>query len=809
MRKNKTLRFLFVLIANLLLFNNITIAMPVDSTTARKVATNFYNWKSGRSVDYNHAQLVYTQQIPSQGAVMQTSPATALYVFDFGGHFVMTSADTRVTPVLAYSTESGFDADGIAESIGWFLDEYVQEIEFITRTMSDSECEETASAWNRLVSGEMSTMATATNIVGPLISTTWNQSSPYNSFCPADPNGHGGHAYAGCVACAMAQLIRHWEYPSTGIGSHSYEANFASQGYGDYGTQSVNFSTANYNYSLMPLTLNGASQAQINEVAKLMYHCGVSVEMMYGPYGSGASDYAAVAALQNHFGFEGAELKTRGNDAASWIAMIKNELNNLRPVYYSGQGTGGHAFICDGYDGEGLFHFNWGWRGDLDGWYALAECNPYATGEGDGNGWDGFSIDQMAMINLFPDEEPSDVRLTVDALECKKDTLTRDGIGEDFLVPVDVTVFNQTAGQRTYDIGLALYADGDQRDTTWKVASGVAIQPNYGVMFSKLLAIGEGVGEGQFILRFVCRQAGTEPWLWGYNGDIYLMLNVKGDTLTVEKPVTRLAVKGIRFEGSRQPGTLATMQVKLSNEGRRMYDELYLFVNNRHTTGVGLFVDAGETREVPLHFQVPEDPVVLKLYTGIVKTGDNSYKPGGLLLWDGTVSDTSREPNLWVNNIVIDRRTYYQEKTAIVGTAFSQTATLTNNDSEPFDGDVLAYLYKNSDEGDWFNFERYQVQHVTIAPGAAADIPFSFTGLTVGLRYLTNLHVNSPTGMKLLVPSQTYAYRILGNIPHTAVEALEANPAGKPLYYDMQGRPIGQPRTKGLYITKGRKLLAK
>ena len=353
-------RFLLSIVLVASAFLQPLVSAPVDTAVARKAATHFYNWRTGRSVAENYAQLVYTRQTAPQGADLQTAPANAFYVFNFGNHFVMTSADTRVTPVLAYSTESGFDADGIAESIGWFLDEYVQEIEFITRTMSDSECEETVSAWNRLVSGEMSTMATATNIVGPLISTTWNQSSPYNSFCPSDPNGHGGHAFAGCVACAMAQLIRHWEYPSTGIGSHSYEANFAYLGYGDYGTQSVNFSTGNYNYSLMPLTLNSASQAQINEVAKLMYHCGVSVEMMYGPYGSGASDYAAVAALQNHFGFEGAELKTRGNDAASWTAMIKNELNNLRPVYYSGQGTGGHAFICDGYDDQNLFHFNWG-----------------------------------------------------------------------------------------------------------------------------------------------------------------------------------------------------------------------------------------------------------------------------------------------------------------------------------------------------------------------------------------------------------------------------------------------------------------
>ena len=393
MENKHILRLSLWLLTILFAFVQPLSSTPVDSLTARKAATHFYNWKTGRSVEETSAQLVYTQQTIPHGTTLQTPPVTAFYVFDFGGQFVMVSADTRVIPVLAYSTESGFITDNISEKIGWFLDDYAREIDVIIRTLSDSECEETASAWNRLVSGEMSTMATATNIVGPLISTTWNQSSPYNSFCPSDPNGHGGHAFAGCVACAMAQLIRHWEYPSTGIGSHSYESNFSylGLGYGDYGTQSVNFSTANYNYSLMPLTLNGASQAQINEVAKLMYHCGVSVEMMYGPYGSGASDYAAVAALQNHFGFEGAELKTRGNDAASWTAMIKNELNNLRPVYYSGQGTGGHAFICDGYDDQNLFHFNWGWGGLYDGFFTLSNLNP---------GNDNFSTNQIAIIGI-------------------------------------------------------------------------------------------------------------------------------------------------------------------------------------------------------------------------------------------------------------------------------------------------------------------------------------------------------------------------------------------------------------------------
>ena len=282
MRNGLPYRLLFLLVASIFVLVQPLASMPVDTAAARKAATHFYNWRTGRSVPEDFAQLSYIQQTNPQGQGMQAAPVNALYVFNFGNHFVMMSADTRVIPVLAYSTESGFNADGLPGSLDWFLDEYVREIESILRSISDFESETTMNEWNHWLSGEVPMMATAAN-VGPLLQTLWDQNSPYNSLCPEDPNGPGGHTYAGCVACALAQIIRYWQYPSSGIGSHTYTANYSSYSsyYGDYGTQSVDFSATTYDYSLMPLSLNsGSTSAQINEVAKLMYHCGVAVEMM-------------------------------------------------------------------------------------------------------------------------------------------------------------------------------------------------------------------------------------------------------------------------------------------------------------------------------------------------------------------------------------------------------------------------------------------------------------------------------------------------------------------------------------------------
>ncbi|MBQ3733777.1 MAG: C10 family peptidase, partial [Bacteroidales bacterium] len=386
MKNKRLLRLFYILYISILAINNSLSASPVDSTMARKAATHFYNWRMGRSVSPEQAQLTYVEQIPSQQSAggLQTEQVNAFYVFDFGGQFVMVSADTRVLPILAYSTETGFSGDDVPETLGWFLDMYTQQIAYAIQHLSDADCEENVNAWNQWLSNEMPVMATAAT-VGPLVQTSWSQSYPYNAQCPEDPSGSGGHVVTGCVATAMAQIIRYWQYPTQGIGSHSYS--------GDYGVQSVDFSAATYDYSLMPLSLSPSSpEAQINEVAKLMYHCGVSVDMIYGTNGSGASTHNAAYALNTYFGYSGVIEKYRSSYTdENWIALLKGELNNLRPILYSGSGTGGHAFVCDGYDNSNSFHFNWGWGGYYDGYYTLSSLTP---------GGNNFSSGQQAVIGI-------------------------------------------------------------------------------------------------------------------------------------------------------------------------------------------------------------------------------------------------------------------------------------------------------------------------------------------------------------------------------------------------------------------------
>lgn len=206
---------------------------------------------------------------------------------------------------------------------------------------------------------------------------------------------------AGCVATAMAQVMKYWNWPDTGVGQHGYDSYI-------YGELSANFGATAYDWANMPTTLTSSSSAvQVNAVATLMYHCGVAVEMGYGVEGSGIGGGimynnsfdapSPVNALRTYFKYSPASTNVRRTDFTSdeWAALIKNEIDHRRPVLYSGIGLlAGHEFVCDGYDTTGYFHFNWGWSGAADGYFTFSSLNP--------SGMD-FSNSQSAVIGIEPD----------------------------------------------------------------------------------------------------------------------------------------------------------------------------------------------------------------------------------------------------------------------------------------------------------------------------------------------------------------------------------------------------------------------
>ncbi|HWB63079.1 MAG TPA: C10 family peptidase, partial [Chitinophagales bacterium] len=307
------------------------------------------------------------------------------------------------TPVLAYSLESWFNAN--ASNVGvsdWMKHASASIYHAIQNNITATSHIQTL--WNDYTEGVNPISARAAAAVGPLLTTAWNQEPYYNALCPVD-GSTSAQTVTGCVATAMAQIMKYWSYPAKGTGSYSY--NDAPPLYSNnFGTQSANFGTTYYLWNNMPNAIYNTN----NSVDTLMYQCGVSVAMDYGTDvqgGSGAyvlqsevgngnpcSQYAYV----NYFSYDGTTIqgvrKSQYTDA-NWLALMEGEINAGRVIQYEGDDPtqGGHTWVCDGYDINDLLHMNWGWGGADNGYFSTSNLN--ADGAN-------FSQNEAALIGIQP-----------------------------------------------------------------------------------------------------------------------------------------------------------------------------------------------------------------------------------------------------------------------------------------------------------------------------------------------------------------------------------------------------------------------
>ena len=306
------------------------------------------------------------------------------YIYNVGKQgFVIISGNIVLPPVLAWSNQGNFpNLENAPENFVSWIRHYDEMIEYAVANNIAPE-DRIQRLWDEAAQGVFGTRNTQT--VDPLTTTRWNQDCYYNEYCPATSGGWWwggpcGHCYAGCVATAMAQVMKYWNYPETGFGSHSYT-------HSEYGPQSANFAATTYRWDEMPNDVWDYNDA----VATLLYHCGVSVNMNYSASGSGAMSQDVETAMRSYFGYCGAKYRQKSSyQDEAWTAMLKTELDLLHPIYYSGaNGDSGHAFVCDGYDSNDLFHFNFGWSGSGDAFYSTYDVN-------------GFNEGQAVVTNLFP-----------------------------------------------------------------------------------------------------------------------------------------------------------------------------------------------------------------------------------------------------------------------------------------------------------------------------------------------------------------------------------------------------------------------
>ncbi|MCR6504946.1 C10 family peptidase [Bacteroides muris (ex Fokt et al. 2023)] len=270
--------------------------------------------------------------------------------------WVVVSGDDVVSPIIAYSCTGHLDCKRIPENMMFMLDSYVAEVNRIATKVTEMHPQWRSYSWlqTRSSGGE----------IEPLIKVNWNQSAPYNIYCP----GRGGeHAVVGCVAVAMGQAMSVHRYPSRPQGSVSYTAS-------NYGGLSIDFDAERaYNWDEIV-----AGSNNYDEVARLLFHTGMSVRMDYGVDGSGipSTDVNRISnALKNHFSYpEGVRYIWRDRYTDDWEQLLINELNAGRALVYNAidsKNSSGHSFNIDGYDGEGHFHVNWGWGGYGNGNFSI------------------------------------------------------------------------------------------------------------------------------------------------------------------------------------------------------------------------------------------------------------------------------------------------------------------------------------------------------------------------------------------------------------------------------------------------------
>ncbi len=337
--------------------------------------------------------------------------------------FVLLAADDCSRPLLGYSLDEGFVTDSIPRHVMAWIDGYQRVIASLCEA-GLSPAPEVAGEWQRLLSDTVRFKATG-RPVGPLLTSRWDQGVGYNDSCPYDSGAHA-NCLTGCVATAGAQVMYYWKHPALGRGSHTHHTE-------KYGDLTVHFDSTHYDWEHMgSIAGSTASMSRRRAVAQLIYHYGVAVDMSYTPGGSGANSNplgnvkraSSETALKEYFRYNPGLFTAykEGFSDAAWEAMIDEELDAQRPIIYDGYGpSGGHAFVLDGRDEQGLYHFNWGWGGTGNGFFTLDSLSPLADAS--------FSNLNAAIFRIYPIEiESPTVTMNMESADPSRGTVSGSGV---------------------------------------------------------------------------------------------------------------------------------------------------------------------------------------------------------------------------------------------------------------------------------------------------------------------------------------------------------------------------------------------
>lgn len=609
------------------------------------------------------------QKIGSQNGVTRNLVYTAktlsgnpaLYVFENSGKggYMLLSADDSAAPILGYSDTGSFDIKSMPDQMKWWIEEYGRQIEY-------------ARAKN-LPGYATQTRAEDREAVAPLLETKWNQTAPYNDMTPVIDDVH---APTGCVATAVAQVMKYWNFPERATGSGVIVNPVTG------GNESMALGEEAFGWDKMLDSYSeNYSDEEAHAVAYLMKAVGYGCQMKYAQSSSGAFSYIAGLALMDNFGYNPEiEYCTRNYySPTAWEELIYNEVANGRPVIYGGQSTSvGHEFVCDGYNGNGYFHFNWGWSGMGDGYFLLDSLDPNALGTGGGQGG-GYNYAQDVLIGVQPKKEQvaapnlvqfgaldttvSGLNVDISVMDSRGETCWYNTGLHNLIMTLGLAVESLDSGEvmeyktlGSYEVKAPEYSVGNSLNM---IFSGISGHISYKVPVS--------YADGKYRLTVVLKPAGSDQWApvltmpQYYN---YVELTKTGNKLTIDAlPESVITLESAEALSAIYYGCVAKMKIKATNNSDKeltqgFYPELF-------SNGVEEMIGDGIVVTVPAHTTIEKEFITTfrLLSNSSAPTSQRPYQlawydPVNRRMYDGIVEDITMKipngnPRVTINNFEI------------------------------------------------------------------------------------------------------------------------------------------------------------
>ena len=532
----------------------------------------------------------------------------AYYVFnaESNGGFVIVAGDDRMPEILGYSTKGQFHTDNNPPALNWWLTQMQNEVVSARQ-------------------GGKVQQIPHHPAIQPLIKTYWGQDEPYNLRMPNRGDGASQYYFTGCVATAMAQVMYYYRCPE-GVMATDIP---------DYLNQSL--PATSFNWDIMQPSYWDSTGDGIDEVCKLMFYCCASVEGQLSFWETGAYPIDMTEALRRYFGFSETTHSVHRSSfsAEEWDQLIHHELEERRVVIYSGEsvstnGIKSHMFICDGCDSNGLYHINWGWNGDCDGYFLLSALNPEEEGIGGNQGSGGYSINQQATIGIQKASTaiPITTRAELGTIaidEANDKIWKRSSEENDFpSVTISPVLYNNVIPKinRKYDTAIGLYhnterisiLEGDNESNRKEIE----IECGMGkAMTISNIKFGKGLKDGDYVLKVLCRENGNEEWqeainsddnyIKAYISDNQMTLNINNGYYTENGEIT---VNSALIEGDLKMGEPLKFKVNVTNKGPHNNAAIYLWCNSDASdlsqyhlvAGLGTGLDAGSSGDYYLNY---------------------------------------------------------------------------------------------------------------------------------------------------------------------------------------------------------------